>query len=156
MLTDSSFCYGMHDFISRHVPHALANSILQYRYVHEGQYSMGYSRRVFKGPYGVAHGDETFLQFYPYYKMKLPLNVADISVSSKLLELWKNFIKSGNASTSDVQWAHVQGASTPKYLRLTYAASTYMEYSKEWEERMNIWDKVLKDIDSNNNMKVTN
>ena len=152
MITDSSFCYGMHDFVSRHLPHAPANSILQYRYVHEGQYSMGYSRRVFKGPYGVAHGDETFLQFYPYYRMKLPLNKADISVSNKLLELWKNFVKSGNASTLDVQWIPIQGASSRRYLRLTYAASSYMEYSKEWEERMNIWDEVSKEIDRNTNM----
>ena len=113
---------------------------------------MGYSRRVFEGPYGVAHGDETFLQFYPYYKMKLPLNKADVSVSSKLLELWKNFVKSGNASTSDVQWIPVKGASNRRYLRLTYAASSYMEYSIEWEERMNIWDEVTKEIYKNTNM----
>ena len=64
---------------------------------------MGYSsKKEFEGPYGVAHGDETFLQFQPYYKMNLQLNLADISVSNKLLELWKNFVKSGNASTSGV------------------------------------------------------
>ena len=62
---------------------------------------MGYSSsKVFEGPYGVAHGDETLLQFHPYYKINLKLNQADRSVSSKLLELWKNFVKSGNASTS--------------------------------------------------------
>ena len=36
MITDSCFCYGMHDFVSRHLPHAPARSILQYKYVHEG------------------------------------------------------------------------------------------------------------------------
>jgi hypothetical protein len=36
MVTDSCFCYGMHNFVSRHLPHAPANSILQYKYVHEG------------------------------------------------------------------------------------------------------------------------
>ena len=64
---------------------------------------MGYSsNKQFEGPYGVAHGDETFLQFQPYYKMNLKLNQADISVSNKLIELWKNFVKSGNASTSGI------------------------------------------------------
>ncbi len=36
MITDACFCYAMHDFVSRHLPHAPANSILQYKYVHEG------------------------------------------------------------------------------------------------------------------------
>ena len=37
MATDSYFCYGEHDFVSRHLPHASPNSILQYRFVHEGK-----------------------------------------------------------------------------------------------------------------------
>lgn len=58
------------------------------------------SKRVFEGPYGVAHGDETIHQFQPFFHMSLQLNNADTLVSNNLLELWINFIKSGNASTS--------------------------------------------------------
>ena len=29
------------------------------------------------------------------------------------------------------------------YLRLTYAASSYMEYPENWKERMEIWEDVL-------------
>ena len=52
-------------------------------------------------PYGVCHGDETYLQFFPYIIDYLSdgLNDADLSVSDTLLELWKTFIKTGEAST---------------------------------------------------------
>ena len=59
---------------------------------------------VSEAPYGVCHGDETFLQFHPYYIDYVAdgLNEADLSVSKTLLELWKNFVKTGKASTDGI------------------------------------------------------
>ena len=53
------------------------------------------------GPYGVCHGDETYLQFSPYnYDFVAEgLNDADLKVSKTILDLWKNFIITGNPST---------------------------------------------------------
>ena len=56
-------------------------------------------------PYGVCHGDETYLQFFPYYMDYIPddgLNAADLRVSNNFLELWKNFIKTGGSSTEGI------------------------------------------------------
>ena len=60
---------------------------------------------VSEAPYGVCHGDETFLQFQPYYIDYVAdgLNEADLSVSRILLDLWKNFIKTGKTSTEGIQ-----------------------------------------------------
>ena len=60
---------------------------------------------VSEAPYGVCHGDETFLQFQPYYidYVAEGLNNADLSVSKTLLELWKNFVKTGKASTDGIE-----------------------------------------------------
>ena len=33
-----------------------------------------------------------------------------------------------------------------EYLRLTYAESSYMEYPKEWENRMNIWNEAMNEL----------
>ena len=52
----------------------------------------------FHGHFGVAHADETFLQFSP----GLPLNKADQGVSDNLMTLWKNFINMGNPSSRGV------------------------------------------------------
>ena len=59
---------------------------------------------VAEAPYGVCHGDETYLQFQPYYidYVAEGLNKADSSVSRTLLELWKNFVKTGQASTDGI------------------------------------------------------
>ena len=38
MNTDKEFCYGAHDFVSRHLPHAPSDSIFQYVYSHEGKH----------------------------------------------------------------------------------------------------------------------
>ena len=58
------------------------------------------------GPYGVAHGDETFLQFYPYGSNIWPnedlFNKADQAVSDTVVSLWKSFIIQGNPSTKGV------------------------------------------------------
>ena len=54
------------------------------------------------GPYGVCHADEIFLQFYPmlgYDYVNSGINKPDTRVSSNLISLWKNFIKTGNPST---------------------------------------------------------
>ena len=53
-------------------------------------------------PYGICHADELYLQFDPLQFDRVPergLNAADTSASKTMLELWKNFIKSGNPST---------------------------------------------------------
>ena len=36
MLSDAVFNYGVHDFVTRHLPHAGNNSVFQYLYSHEG------------------------------------------------------------------------------------------------------------------------
>ena len=55
------------------------------------------------GPYGVAHGDETYLQFHPYGSNIWPNQTlftnADQAVSNTLVGLWKNFIKTSNPSS---------------------------------------------------------
>ena len=53
-------------------------------------------------PYGICHADELYLLFYPFIVDYVPakgLNQADTRVSNTILELWKNFIKHGNASS---------------------------------------------------------
>jgi hypothetical protein len=54
------------------------------------------------GPYGISHGDERYLQFNPYFGdyEGYGLNNADARVSKTTLELWKNFVKTGNPSTN--------------------------------------------------------
>ena len=42
-----------------------------------------------------------------------------------------------------------------KYLRLTYAESSYMEYTEEWENRMKIWDEVMDDMERGNDTSTT-
>ena len=55
-----------------------------------------------RGVYGVNHGDETYLQFHPYGSNMWPkekFTNADQAVSDTVVELWKNFAKTGNPST---------------------------------------------------------
>ena len=53
-------------------------------------------------PYGVCHADELYMLFDPMFIDWIPeegLNNADSAVSDFMIELWKNFIKTGNPST---------------------------------------------------------
>ena len=48
------------------------------------------------------HGDETYLQFHPYGSNMWPnekFTNADQAVSDTVVELWKNFAKTGNPSS---------------------------------------------------------
>jgi len=145
MLTDSAFGYGVHDFISRHTPFINDSTMQQYIYFHEGEYSL--SANLDAGRYGVCHADETYLQFHPFYIPNHGLNSADQSVSEIILTLWKNFIKFGTAGTDELNWIPIHfeedGTLYRKYLRLTYSESSFMEYPKEWQDRMIMWDNVI-------------
>ena len=53
-------------------------------------------------PFGVCHADDLYMLFDPLFVNWIPeegLNGADSSVSDTMIELWKNFIKTGNPST---------------------------------------------------------
>merc|ERR1712150_109296 len=98
-------------------------------------------------------GDETYLQFHPFYIPNDGLNSADRSVSQTLLTLWKNFIKFGRATSDEMNWTPIHekhdGTWNRKYLRLSYSESSYMEYPKEWKDRMNLWDEIIYGMENN-------
>ena len=51
---------------------------------------------------------------------------------------------------SDVVWDPINNSDpvgdNRKYLKLTYPESSYMEYPKEWKNRMEIWEEVMKEL----------
>ena len=53
---------------------------------------------------------------------------------------------------TDVLWKPITNKNNREYLRLTYAASSYMEYPENWKERMEIWEKVLGEIEESMNL----
>ena len=48
----------------------------------------------------------------------------------------------------DVKWSPIRvkedGSMDRKYLKLSYPESSFMEYPREWEERMMFWDDIMK------------
>ena len=53
-------------------------------------------------PYGVYHANELYMLFDPLFIDWVPdegLNDADSRVLNTMIELWKNFIKTGSPST---------------------------------------------------------
>ena len=48
----------------------------------------------------------------------------------------------------DVKWSPVKvkedGSLDRKYLKISYPESSFMEYPREWEERMMFWDDIMK------------
>merc|ERR1712038_1667627 len=86
-------------------------------------------------PFGVCHADDLYMLFDPLFVNWIPdegLNNADSSVSDTMIELWKNFIKTGNPSTTDLVWDPINDSAPDgidrKYLWLTDPESSYMEY----------------------------
>jgi len=149
MLTDALFAYGVHDFVGRHLTNAKDDSIFQYIYTHEGEHSllMDMTDNI-TSPYGVCHADELYMLFDPLFVDWIPeegLNDADARVSDTMVELWKQFIKTGNPSTEDIIWSPIRYDGR-KYLRLTYSESSFMEYPKEWQKRMEVWDEVMAEL----------
>merc|ERR1712226_658698 len=81
MMTDAVFAFGVHDFVTRHLPNANDNSIFQYLYVHEGEYTILTSFTDATAPYGVCHADELSMLFSPL-SPAYELNAADTRVSN--------------------------------------------------------------------------
>ena len=50
----------------------------------------------------------------------------------------------------DVYWSPIKknedGSMDRKYLKISYPESSFMEYPREWEERMNLWDEVMNQV----------
>ena len=84
-------------FISR-------NNILLTSIYYQGQKSMLMDAiETITVPYGVCHADEMYMLFDPYLVDWIPeegLNAADSKVSNTIVKLWKNFIKTGNPTTT--------------------------------------------------------
>ena len=65
----------------------------------------------------------------------------DYRQSKILISLWKNFVKTGNPSTEDVEWDPITDIDTWSYLNIE--VSSVMERSKDVTERMKFWDNLL-------------
>ena len=141
MFTDAWYFFSAYDFISKHLPNkGSSNKIYQYEYSYQGENSLSIEKG-YGGPYGVCHCDETFLQFHPYMNKSFDLNIMDSRQSKMLVSLWKNFVKTGNPSTIDVEWDPIIDIDTGRYLNIK--VSSAMERSKDIEARMEFWDSLL-------------
>lgn len=135
MYTDAWYCYSGHDFITRHISNVKENNTFQYVYTHNGENSI----------YGVSHGDELPLQFYPYVGMEDPTEPEDQKMSDLFIELWKNFVKNGKPTeknVTNVNWEAIWDINDRHYLNLNVNA-TMEDLSGEFEERMNFWDNLM-------------
>ena len=139
MHSDSWFCYASYDLITRHIANVKQNNTYQYLYTHQGEHSLGDSR--LGGELGVEHGDELYLQFFPFAAEDIKLNEEDEEMSEILMSLWKNFIKHGKPSTADISWEPIVDGNDRKYLHLNGSAA--MQDSSEVKERMVFWDQVM-------------
>merc|ERR1711894_693769 len=139
MYTDAWYCYSGYDFISRHIANVKENNTYQYLYTHQGEHSLGSGK--LGGEYGVSHGDELYLQFYPFINQEWDLNEEDSEMSELLMSLWKNFIKNGDPSTSETKWEPIVDGFDRKYLHLNGSAT--MEDSEEIKSRMSFWDEMM-------------
>ena len=110
-------------------------------YTHKGDYSLPH----LEGYYGVSNGDELFLQFSPFLNSEIELSTNDTKMSELLMGLWKNFIKSGDPSTSETIWEPIVDGNDRKYLQLMLDNAT-MEDSDEIKERMNFWDRLMNGV----------
>ena len=138
MHSDSWFCYASYDFVSRHIPNVKQNNTYQYLYTYQAEHSLF---PVEEPPFGVAHADELFLQFYPFADQKYNLNAEDQKMSDILISLWKNFIKFGNPSTQSISWNPIVDLNDRKYLYLNN--TPVMKDSLKLKERMEFWDLLM-------------
>ena len=148
MYTDAWFGYPVHEFVSRRISNTrkifYQNSTFQYRFTHQGQYSLTTLLNQ-GGPYGVAHADELIYLFSPFASQSWVLSESDEKMSSILLSLWKTFVKKGEPSTEEVIWDPILDASSRKYLDINLNSS--MEYSNDIKVNMKFWEKIANNID---------
>lgn len=148
MYTDSWFAYPVHEFVSRRISNTrkifYQNSTFQYRFTHQGQFSLTTLLNQ-GGPYGVAHADELIYLFSPFASQSWTLNESDEEMSSILLSLWKIFVKKGEPSNEEVIWDPILDASSRKYLNINLNSS--MEYSNDIKVNMKFWEKIANIID---------
>lgn len=141
MYTDSWYFFSAYDFISKHLPNkGSSNKIYQYQYSYQGDNSLSVEKG-YGGPFGVSHCDETFLQFHPYMNKSFSLSKMDNLQSKLLIKLWKNFVKTGNPSTENIEWDPITDINNWAYLNIQ--TSSVMEHSVDVENRMKFWEDLL-------------
>ena len=91
----------------------------------------------------MAHADELYLFWYPYWYQNFTLNTQDTSEAEMLVSYWTNFAKTGDPTppSAEVAWEPVTEGQH-EYLEIDNeglsmgASQYYMERVKFWEEIM--------------------
>ena len=96
----------------------------------------------------MAHADELFYMFSPFFNQNIVLNEDDQKMSGIILSLWKNFIKTGEPSTGKIIWDPVLDAASRQYFNLNLNSS--MEVSDDVTSNMNFWKDIVTKLEEVN------
>lgn len=93
--------------------------------------------------FGVAHSDELYLFWFPYWYQNFTLNPADATEGEKLVSFWTNFAKSGDPTPpgTEVTWEGVAGEKH-EYLEISNEGFS-MKASEEYLERVTFWGNIM-------------
>ena len=93
--------------------------------------------------YGIAHSDELYLFWFPYWYQNFTLNQPDTSEGETLVRLWTNFAKTGDPTPpgTGITWDPV-AEDKHEYLEIENEGFT-MRASEEYLERVTFWHNIM-------------
>ena len=144
MITDAYIWYGGH----KQTEWAAMNgdNVYQYMFKYKGPYGYLDAYGVDSTKYGVAHSDELWYFWKPYFnKYAIDMGEEDEAVSKNVLDMWVNFGYYGDptppGSEVPVQWGQV---SPDNHQYLIIDKTLEMALEDDYLARMAIWDETYK------------
>ena len=141
MFTDAGFLFGTYKTIE----HFLKQGMTVYQYILSYQGKFSFSQFVGIEPIGVCHIDDLFYLWNPVLGKDLTLPDNDKSVRDLMTSAWTNFAKIGDPTPPDCGLSWVPNEYGKDYVYWNISSSLpVMEKSQKIQERMDLWDKVMK------------
>jgi len=144
MISDAYIWYGGH----KHTEWAAMNgdNVFQYKFNYKGPYGYLDDYGVNSSAYGVAHSDELYYFWKPYFnKYSIDMGEEAEAVSKNVLDMWVNFAYNGDPTPpgSDVpaQWGQV---SPDNHQYLIIDTTMEMALEDDYLSRMTMWDDTYK------------
>jgi len=144
MFTDAYIWYGGH----KHTEWAAQNgdNVFQYMFNFKGPYGYLDAYGVDSTAYGVAHSDELWYFWNPYFdKYGIDMGEEAEAVSKNVLDMWVNFAYYGDPTPPGadvpVEWGQV---SPDNHQYLIIDNTMEMALGEDYLDRMAIWDKTYK------------
>jgi carboxylesterase type B len=141
MITDAYIWYGSHNHAKWAASHG--DNVYKYMFRFKGTYGQcNWAYGLDNSKFRVAHSDELWYQWHPYYKMgSIAFKPEEQVISDTMMDMWTNFAKYGDPTPPGWDGTTWEPMTVDNQHYLVIDNEMKMELSEAYTDRMAVWEK---------------